>query len=67
MSFFSFSRSSRKGHYPNYNHGNDYYKRPVKQPGILGAIFDSLLSKKRRFYSHSNQHNNYHRRHKSWS
>lgn len=67
MSFFSFSRSSPKGHYPNYNHGYDYYRRPKKHSGILGAIYDALLSKKHRSYSDSDQYNNYHKRHKSWS
>jgi hypothetical protein len=76
MSFFSRSRS--KGHYPNYNHGSGYYKRPHSS-GILGKIFEALIGSKRHSRSYSNHerghypnHNNghypnRHHRKSSWS
>lgn len=59
MGFFSRSRS--KGHYPNYNHGGGYYKRPYGSKGILGKIFDALAGS----LSHSRSHSNHYDKHYS--
>ncbi|SHF60437.1 hypothetical protein SAMN02745133_03073 [Desulforamulus putei DSM 12395] len=57
MSFFSRSRS--KGHYPNYNRGGEYYKRPHGSGGILGKIIDALTGSGRHSRSYSNHHDGY--------
>jgi hypothetical protein len=61
MSFFSRSRS--KGHYPNNNHGGEYYKRPHGSGGILGKIFDALTGSKRHSRSYSNHHDGHYSDH----
>lgn len=58
MSFFSRSRS--RGHYPNNNHGSNYYKKSHNQGGLLGKILRLLMGSRghSRSYSHrSGGHN----------
>lgn len=54
MSFFS--KSSKKGHYKNGNHGSAHYQKK----GILGGIFDMLASRSHsggHYNDYRNQHN----------
>lgn len=69
MSFSS--KSGNKGHYPNQNHGGDYYKKPHRSTGILGKIFNALTGSNRNSKSDLNHneghHPDRHHRKKSWS
>jgi hypothetical protein len=65
-----FSRSRSKGHYPQQNHGSDFYQGHGSEGGFLGKIMRLLSGSRGHSRSPGHYRSDYRRhpqRHKSWS